>query len=397
MSTSSKSKVIVLTALQEGVSVGAVAKRFGVSRRWVHILLARYRQGGLDALAAKSTAPKTHPQAIGDEVKQEIIGLRIKLARQGLDNGAETIAWHLEKAGLAVPAASTIWRILGQAGLVTPQPKKKPKAYIQRFEAHQPNETWQSDFTHWQLEDGTDVEILNWLDDHSRYLLACIVFPRVTGASVIDTFAQAINSFGPPTQTLTDNGAVYTSRFTGGKNAFEYLLATLSIQQKNGSPGHPQTQGKIERFHQTLKKWLAHQPQPETIVALQHQLDAFRAIYNQQRPHRSLNGKTPEQAYQATIKATPTASNSDNEHYRIRIDAIDKFGKLTLRRASRFHHLGVGIAHARKRVLIIIKDLEVTVTQQQTGEILGEYTIDPERNYQPNKTKSPGRWPKYQR
>jgi len=124
---------------------------------------------------------------------------------------AHTIAWHLKEAELLVPAASTIWRILGQAGLVTPQPKKKPKAYIQRFQAQQPNETWQSDFTHWQLADGSDVEILNWLDDHSRFLLYCSAYRPVKGGDVVRSFQACINEYGTPASTLTDNGVVYTA------------------------------------------------------------------------------------------------------------------------------------------------------------------------------------------
>jgi len=380
MSTSSKSKVIVLTALQEGVLAGAVAKRFGVSRRWVNILLARYRQGGLEALEAKSTAPKTHPHAIDDEVRQEIIRLRIELGKQGLDNGAETIAWHLKKADLLVPAASTIWRILDHAGLVTPQPKKKPKAYTQRFEAHQPNETWQSDFTHWQLEDGTDVEILNWLDDHSRFLLYCTAMNPVRGSDVVASFKACINEYGTPASTLTDNGVVYTARFVGGRNAFEYLLTALGTKQKNGHPGHPQTQGKIERFHQTLKRWLAQQPKASSIAQLQEQLDRFKEIYNYQRPHKAIGLATPAFAYQATVKAAPLSTTLAG-HYRVRFDHVDKFGKVSLRRAGKMHHLGVGRAHAGKAITILVDEKVVQVVEDKTGEILTTHLIDGEKIY----------------
>ncbi len=380
MSTSSKSKVIVLTALQEGVSIGAVAKRFGISRRWVHILLARYRQGGLEALEAKSTTPKTHPHAIDDEVRQEILRLRVELARQGLDNGAETIAWHVQKADLPVPAASTIWRILRQAGLVTPQPKKKPKAYIQRFEAHQPNETWQSDFTHWQLEDGTNVEILNWLDDHSRFLLYCTAMNPVRGSDVVASFKACINEYGTPASTLTDNGVVYTARFVGGRNAFEYLLTALGTKQKNGHPGHPQTQGKIERFHQTLKRWLAQQPKASSIAQLQQQLDRFKEIYNYQRPHKALHLKTPAFAYETTVKAAPLSTTLAG-HYRVRFDHVDKFGKVSLRRAGKMHHLGVGRVHAGKAITILIDEKVVQVVEDKTGEILTTHLINGEKIY----------------
>ena len=139
----------------------------------------------------------------------------------------------------------------------TPAPRKRPKSSYHRFAAEQPNECWQSDFTHWSLADGSGIEILNWLDDHSRLLLAATAYRRVAGPDVVASFTATAAHHGLPASTLTDNGSVYTSRFTHGHNDFERLLASLGITQKNGHPGHPQTQGKIERFHQTVKRWLA--------------------------------------------------------------------------------------------------------------------------------------------
>jgi transposase InsO family protein len=158
------------------------------------------------------------------------------------------------------------------------------------------------------------VEIINWLDDHSRYLLTTLAYRRVTGQSVIATFLTAAERYGQPQSTLTDNGSVYTSRFTGGRNGFEYLLASLGIAQKNRHPGHPQTQGKIERFHQTLKRWLAARPAAATVAELQTQLDTFTHIYNQTRPHRALHGATPAQAYAPTIKAAPLDQDAREPH-----------------------------------------------------------------------------------
>ncbi|GAA0413619.1 IS481 family transposase [Leifsonia naganoensis] len=314
------------------------------------------------------------------------------MTADGLDAGPVTIAWHLEQEHHPVPSTSTIRRILHNAGLITPEPRKRPKSSYHRFEADQPNETWQSDFTHWPLADGTDIEILNWLDDHSRLLLSCTAHHRVTGTDVITTFTAAANTYGLPASTLTDNGSVYTSRFTGGRNGFEYLLATLSIQQKNGHPYHPQTQGKIERFHQTLKRWLAGQPPATTLRDLQAQLDRFQTIYNKTRPHRALDRLTPAQAYSATIKAQPD-HNSLSIHYRVRFDTVDRFGKLTLRRAGNLHHLGVGHDHAGKPALILVDASTVTVTDLNTGEILSNHTIEPDKKYWRNQNKEPGRWP----
>ena len=374
----SKSQVIILTLLFEHLTPTEAASRFGVSRQWIYDLLARFKAGGLDALEPGSRKPHTNPRALSNELRQEIIALRGELFSSGLDAGAASIAWHLLQSNQRSPALSTIWRILRTEGLVTPQPKKRPKAYIQRFEAVQPNETWQSDFTHWRLSDGRDVEIINWLDDHSRLLLSCTVFKAITGAIVIDTFNDARSQYGTPFSTLTDNGNVYTARFVKGKNGFEYLLSELEIVQKNGSPAHPQTQGKIERFHQTLKKWLSQQSPAKDLKELQSQLDEFRNVYNTQRPHRALEMRTPQQSYEATIKATPKQAK-DKEHYRVRHDNVDQFGKISLRRAGKMHHLGVGIENRFKKVYVVVDHYKVCVVEKKTGEILSQHEIQPTR------------------
>jgi transposase InsO family protein len=388
----SKARVAVLKVVTKELSVTAAAAEYGYSRQHLHKLLARYKQGGLDAVEPRSRAPKSSPQATGEPVRARIIALRLALTRNGLDSGPVTIAWHLEQEHLPVPSTSTIRRILHDAGLIVPEPRKRPRASYHRFAAEQPNECWQSDFTHWRLADGSDVEILNWLDDHSRLLLSCTVFDRVTGDHVVTSFSENINEYGLPASTLTDNGSVYTSRFTGGKNAFEYLLAILGVTQKNGHPGHPQTQGKIERFHQTLKKWLTAQPPTETISELQQQLDRFRQLYNQHRPHRELNRRTPATAYAALPKAT-ASGHGDPAHYRLRYDRLDTGGKMSLRRAGKMHHLGIGATHAGKPVLAIADDTTITVVHLNTGEILSTHLIEPDRTYWRNQQRSPGRWP----
>ena len=388
----SKTHVAVLKIISNELSITEAASRYGISRRQLHRLLARYHQHGIDGLEPRSRRPHTSPHATPTEVRERILELRTGLTRDGHDAGPVTIAWHLERAGITAPSTSTIRRILHDAGLITAEPRKRPKNSFIRFEAALPNETWQSDFTHWHLSDGTDIEILNWLDDHSRYLLNCRAFPRVTGNDVVDTFLALTGEHGVPASTLTDNGTVYTARFVGGRNAFEHLLPLLGVTQKNGSPGHPQTQGKIERFHQTLKRWLAKQPAPATIKQLQTQLDQFREEYNEHRPHRSLDRDTPGHAYRSTPKAGP-AREAGAGNYRIRHDHVAADGKVSLRRAGRMHHLGVGIAHAKKRVLLLIDEEEVIVVHFPTGEVLATNRIDPTRSYWRNTQREPGRWP----
>jgi transposase InsO family protein len=381
----SKQKVIVLAVRDQGLTVTDAARRYGVSRRWVHELLRREAEGGLDAVEPRPKRPLNNPRRTTEAATNRILDLRRELVTAGLDAGPVTIAWHLEREGLRPPSTSTIRRILHAAGLITPEPKKRPKTSLHRFEADQPNETWQSDFTHWALADGTDTEILNFLDDHSRYLLACTAFRPVTVTTVVSTFLATAADYGLPASTLTDNGMVYTTRLAGGRggrNAFEHQLHTLGITQKNGSPSHPQTQGKIERFHQTLKRWLTGQPRAHTLEDLNEQLEKFRHIYNHERPHRALDRRTPAAAYAATPKAAP-AGAKQGDHWRRRIDRVDQFGKLTLRYDGQLRHIGIGRAHARKHVLMLIHDADVTISDATTGEIIRELTIDPNRNYQP--------------
>ena len=161
--SNSQRQVIVLSILHDGLTPTQAARRFGVSRTWIYHLLARYNAGGLEALEPGSRRPRTNPRSLSPTLRLEIIALRHALLAQGLDAGAASIAWHLAKDHGRSPALSTIWRILRAEGLVIPEPKKRPKAYITRFEAIQPNETWQSDFTHWRLKDGSDVEIINFV------------------------------------------------------------------------------------------------------------------------------------------------------------------------------------------------------------------------------------------
>jgi len=390
----SKARVAVLKVVSKELSVTTAAEQYGFSRRHLHRLLARYREGGLDAVEPRSRRPHTSSNATSTQVRELIIELRLKLTAAGLDAGPVTIAWHLDQAGhTPPPSTSTIRRILHDAGLVVPEPRKRPRSSYRRFEAAQPNECWQSDFTHWRLNDGTDVEILNWLDDHSRYLLACTAHTPVTGDIVVQTFLQACNENGTPASTLTDNGRVYTARHGGGKNAFEYLLAALGIKQKNGSPNHPQTQGKVERFHQTEKRWLAQQEPPETVAELQAQLDRYREIYNTQRPHRALDRQTPATAYTALPKATPRSSNGTVEHHRLRYDRVDTWGKISFRRAGRMHHLGSATPTAEPASSPSPTTPTVTVIQLETGEILSTHTIDPDKTYWRNTQRAPGRWP----
>jgi transposase InsO family protein len=403
----SKARLVITALFVDHQTPAEVAARYGVHRAWVYKLKARYEAEGETALEPRSRRPKTTPT----ETPQATVELVLRLGKQlndaGLDAGADTIGWHLHHHHSSVLSRATINRILVRAGTVTPDPSKRPKSSYIRFEAEQPNETWQSDFTHYRLtrtdgRPGADCEIITWLDDHSRYALHVSAHARVTGPIVLATFRQAGDLHGHPASTLTDNGMVDTTGLSGGslrgtrgRNALETELHRLGIVQKNSRPNHPTTCGKTERFQQTLKKWLRAQPdQPGNIAELQALLDTFREEYNQRRPHRSLEYRsTPATAYTARPKATPGGDQIADTHDRVRRDKINKAGTVTLRVAGRLRHIGVGRTYAGTYVILLVQDLNVRVIDAATGELLRDLTIDPRRNYQPT-GRPPGPTPK---
>ena len=383
----SKARLVITAVVVEGRTQAEVARSYGVSPGWVSRLVARYRAEGAAAFEPRSRRPKSSPRALPDTTVDLIVEFRKDLAGQGLDAGPDTIRWHLEhRHGLQVSPA-TISRYLTRRGLVTPQPKKRPKVSYIRFQAELPNECWQADFTHYRLSDGTDVEILTFLDDHSRHAISVTAHQPVTGAAVLATFRQAVDRHGPPASTLTDNGMVFTTRLSGGRggrNGFETELRRLGITQKNSRPNHPTTCGKVERFQQTLKKWLRAQPhQPDDLAQLQALLDTFVDHYNHRRPHRSLPGQaTPTAAYQTRPKATPGNRESDT-HWRVRHDHVDNHGKVTLRHNGRLHHIGIGRTHTRTPITLLIADRDIRIINTTTGELLRHLTLNPTHDYQP--------------
>ena len=392
----SKARLIITAVVLEGRSQNAVARDYGVSKGWVSKLVARYRAEGETAFDPRSRRPNSSPNATPATTVEMIIVLRRQLAVQGLDAGPDTIAWHLAQHHTMTVSPATISRYLTRAGLVTPEPKKKPRSSYIRFEAAMPNETWQSDFTHYRLADRTDIEILTWLDDCSRYALNITAHPTITTPIVLAQLRNTIAIHGIPASTLTDNGMVFTTRLSGlgragGRNGFEAELRHLGVIQKNSRPAHPTTQGKVERFQQTMKNWLAAaRPQPTTLEELQQLLSDFADQYNTRRPHRSLPHRaTPATIYTRLPKATPTGTRDTDAHERVRRDRVEESGSITLRVNGRLHHIGIGRTHARTHVIILAHDLDVRIVNAATGELLRELTIDTSRDYQPQKQKKP--------
>jgi transposase InsO family protein len=389
----SKARLVITAVVIQNRPVAQVAAEYGVSRSWLYELLARYRTEGDAAFEPHSRRPKRTPNATPKDVVELIVELREKLAATGLDCGPDTIAWHLQHHHTLKVSRTTIARHLTARGLVVPEPKKRPKSSYIRFAAERPNQRWQSDFTHYRLTNpdrtpGADVEILSWLDDCSRFALSVTAHPRVTGNIVLTKFRETIAARGIPASTLTDNGMVFTTRLSGGKggrNGLETELRRLAVRQINSTPNHPTTCGKVERFQQTMKKWLRAQPvQPANVEHLQQLLDTFVETYNQHRPHRSLPHRaTPATIYTSRPKAAPEhGARDDDTHDRVRRDRVDKIGKITLRYQGRLYSIGIGRPHARTHVIVLIQDLHIRIVAAATGELLRELTLDPSKRYQ---------------
>ncbi len=379
-----KARYLVEAHVVEGRSVGELAATHGVHRSWIYKLLARYRAGGYGALERRSKAPRSSPNRTSAEMVEAIVSLREQLAAEGHDCGAATIAYHLAERFEQVPSHSTIWRVLKKEGLVVSQPQKRPRSSLIRFEAELPNEMWQADVTHWPLAGAGHAEILNMLDDHSRLFLASRAFPTVKAADVVDVFHMAIALHGAPSSLLCDNGAVFTATPRGGKVLLQVELERLGIAAKNSRPYHPQTCGKVERLHQTLKRYLSRQAPARTLARLArvtgrlHRLlqrnpappGAERAHAHaglQQRP-----GQDPT-TWLALSRRPLQSPPGQGRRQRHRHPAPRKQAA----------HIGIGRAHNGRAVKLLVADLDIRILAADTGELIRRLTLDPNRDYQP--------------
>jgi len=311
--------VRMAAALAQGLdNVAGFCRAQGISRQTYYKWKQRFEREGLDGLRDRPRRPNTIPGATPIEVEDAVVRVRKELADAGEFNGPLSIASQLALQGVSrVPSRASIARILTRRGQVRPQPRKRPRSSYRRFEAGRPNEMWQSDWTEWHLSerDGVrrQVAIAGTLDDHSRLLVGIGAGNGSgNGELVWAVMTAAISSYGIPMSSLTDNGMCYSTRHRGNDHrpaAFETNLAALGCQSIASSPYHPQTCGKIERFWQTLKKWLrareASHGAHDTLAALNADLAVFAEHYNTHRPHRALGGRTPTTVFDATVKARP--------------------------------------------------------------------------------------------
>jgi transposase InsO family protein len=376
-----KGLFLIETHLKTGQSIKKLAADHGVSESWLFKLLRRYRLEGKEAVAPRSRRPQASPSRICDLYEDEIVRWRKELVDGGFDGGAETIRFHMATPGRNVPSTSTIWRVLKARGFVTPEPHKRPKSSWIRFEADFPNEMWQADMTHVEVADGVVYEVLNIVDDHSRLCVASRVFSIVKASDVVRTIHRAAAQWGYPQSVLTDNGRIFTTPLGSALGAMEAELMSLGIYTKHSRPYHPQTCGKVERFHQTMKKYLAKQEPAETKKQLVGQLNRFVESYNFERPHRAVGRLTPAQAFSAREKVGPIGPKIEAAGYRIRHDKVAQGGSVMVRYKGNRHHVGLGHPYIGWRVILLIAGLDIRVLGLD-GSPLRHLTLDPTVDYQ---------------
>jgi putative transposase len=240
---------------------GAVARfveEHGVSRAWFYEVRNRARsEGALAAMQPRSRSSGVrHPQAIPVEVEELAVRIRKELADAGWDHGPLSVRHRLQELGVTAPAASTLARVFTRHGMVVPQPHKRPRSSYRRFEFDRVHECWQLDALEWALADGSRCAIFQLLDDHSRYLIASHVAPGERSVDAITVVRSGIERFQVPCLLLSDNGVAFNRDRLGHQTQLVALLTSLGCRPITGRPGHPQTQGKDERVHQTEPPWI---------------------------------------------------------------------------------------------------------------------------------------------
>lgn len=348
----------------------------GVSAWFFWDLRRRYRDGGEAALAPRSRAPHHPAGRTPVDVEDAIVAMRKQLDDDGLDCGPATIAFHLRDLP-GVPTESTIWRILKARGQITAQPAKAPKSAGRSWTAERVNECWALDDWEWFLADGTPVKILDVLDDHSRYAVVCTAMLHCTGAAAFEALSSAAEFVGWPARFWSDNAKAFTKTLAAA-------LAPLGVAASHTRPYSPKSNGKAERFHQTIQKWLAKQRCATTLEQLQAQLDLFRIIYNTQRPHRSLGRQFPADVWINAPKSGP-ADRPLGQPTTVH-DSIVHAGKCN----AGAHAISVGTTHNGRRARTVITGTTGHVFIN--GHLIRQLTIKPDRRTQPLHNR-PGRPP----
>jgi transposase InsO family protein len=334
-----------------GDTVAEVCRRRGISRETFYLYRRRYLAEGLAGLEPRSTRPRLSPAQIEPALEAEICELRRRHPRFG----ARRIRAELRRAGISAPATSTVHQVLRRNHLVAAQPRRRPKA-DKRFEREPPNDLWQIDATEVALASGEKAWVVDCLDDHARFLLCALACETPSGDAAWRCFTSAAAAHGLPRQLLSDNHLSFTGRLYGLTVAFERKLAAIGVELLNAAPAHPQTLGKLERFHRTLKEWLEDERPARDLAELQALLERFRAHYNEERPHQGIGDETPAERYQGSaraglLEAPALAPGEEEPHYppRAIVRAVAANGVF----AFGGSHINIGTRFAGTRVRIL--------------------------------------------
>lgn len=370
-----EAKLLAALTAEVSVPVSQLCERLGISRQSFYKYRRRFVEEGPAGLVERSRRPRRSPQLMDAALEDEIVRLRKTLP---LDNGARTISYHLQRSGWPVPALSSIHRALVRRGLVVAQPHKAPSTKGHRFEFPLPNGAWQIDATCWALTSSREVWIMDIIDDHSRLMVASLACHGPTGEAAWTALCDGIDRYGLPARVMSDNGTCFTARFRHdpGEAPFERDLRALGINHLLSAPSHPQTCGKIERQHQTLKAWLGARPRARSLAGLQHQLDDYRDFYNNERPHSSNGGATPTETWNAQAPDVhgPPIELPANAGIR-RVDHNSKI------KWAGFQ-IGIGAHLQGHELLVIARDLDLAIFGRDG--LVRRLTIDPTRTYQPS-------------
>jgi transposase InsO family protein len=289
-------------------SVTTFCVEHGIARKTFYAIRKRaLTEGQAAALEPRTRRPSTIRNRISDEAKAQAIGVRAALEQSGLDHGPISVHEKMRSLRMEpVPAVSSLARIFRDAGVARLEPKKKPRASYRRFVYPAPNACWQLDATEYVLSGGRKCVIFQLIDDHSRLAVGSHVAWGETSEGAIAVVSKAIASHGVPQRLLSDNGAALNPSRRGVLGQLVAYVTALGVEPITGKPYKPTTQGKNERFHQTLFRYLDKQPLADTLEQLQAQVDAFDIIYNTERPHQGLPGRiTPASAWAATPVVEP--------------------------------------------------------------------------------------------
>jgi transposase InsO family protein len=367
---------LVAAVADDSLNVKRFCEEQGVSRSTFYKWRSRYREEGLAGLEERSRRPENVQPRMATGIEGRIVELRKRLTEDGLDAGPATIRSHLvNEAWDSVPSEASIWRALTRRGFITSQPQKRPKSSYKSFVFGRVNECWQVDHYDWHLADGTPIQIVNILDDRSRTVHS-EGFTVMTCETAWEAFIHAGEEWGLPGMVLTDNDLVYNGSRRNVTVAFENNLMVLGIRPIASSPYHPQTCGKVERYHQTEQKWLEARPPAERIDELNQLLKAFNQIYNHERPHRSHGGATPGYIHQTEPKAGP-ADRPVTTPKRVTTGKVAVDGSVW----SRPWRITVGRVHAGKPVTTIIDADQAYIFHGD--QLLRHLTLDPTRQNQP--------------